>query len=323
MKNYLLILLSAGTVVLGAALPATGWAAYPEKPIRMIVSFPPGSGTDTNARYAAKKMSEKLGVPVLVENKPGGNSFIAAETVVNAKPDGYTLLFASNSPVATNVAMFKSLPYDPVKGLTPLAKLSYGAMGVAVNASSPYATMAQLLSYAKANPGKLNYGSGSASYRIATELFLSMAQISARQIPYKGASPALTDLASGQVDLVFADYGAILPLEKAGKVRIIAVTGSERLATAPSIPTLKELGYPQYYMVNWTAAFGPAGLHDEISALLSRTLENIYKTEDAKAFLARINWEAFPGNSDALAQFQRDEIERWSSAAKRAGIAQQ
>ena len=323
MKKSISIALSMVIPLFGLLAPATGWTAYPDKPIKMIVSFPPGSGTDTNARYAAKKMSEKLGVPVLVENKPGANSFIAAETVANAKADGYTLLFASNSPVATNVAMFKSLPYDPVKGLTPLAKLSFGAMGVAVNASSPYASIATLVSQAKSNPGKMNYGSGSASYRIATELFLSMAGISARQIPYKGAAPALTDLASGQVDFVFADYGAILPLANAGKVRIIAVTGTDRLATAQSIPTLKELGYPEYYMVNWTAAFGPAGLPAQIRDKLAGTLENIYKTEDAKAFLARINWEAFPGGSDDLARFQSAEIQRWSAAAQEAGIPKQ
>ncbi|HBP31063.1 MAG: Bug family tripartite tricarboxylate transporter substrate binding protein [Advenella sp.] len=323
MKKSPFAALWVAAVLTAAIVPVAGWAAYPEKPIKMIVSFPPGSGTDTNARYAAKNMSEKLGVPVMVENKPGGNSFIAAEAVASAKPDGYTLLFASNSPVATNVAMFKSLPYDPVKGLTPLAKLSFGAMGVAVNASAPYSSIPQLLEYAKKHPGKMNYGSGSASYRIATELFLSMAQITARQIPYKGASPALTDLASGQVDFVFADYGAILPLANAGKVKIIAVTGTDRLATAPSIPTLKELGYTDYYMVNWTAAFGPAGLPENVRDLLSETLEDIYRTDDAKAFLAKINWEAFPGDSGDLARFQRTEIERWSKAAARAGIAKQ
>ena len=323
MKTPLSTALCTAVLLCGLIAPATGWTAYPDKPIKMIVSFPPGSGTDTNARYAAKKMSEKLGVPVLVENKPGANSFIAAEAVANAKPDGYTLLFASNSPVATNVAMFKSLPYDPVKGLTPLAKLSFGAMGVAVNAASPYSSIPALISQAKNNPGKMNYGSGSASYRIATELFLSMAGIAAKQIPYKGAAPALTDLASGQVDFVFADYGAILPLAQAGKVRIIAVTGTDRLATAPDIPTLKELGYPDYYMVNWTAAFGPAGLPAQITNTLAATLEEIYKTDDAKAFLARINWEAFPGGSDELAQFQRTEIQRWSAAAEQAGIPKQ
>ncbi len=323
MKQFPLAALWVTAMLAAASVPVAGWAAYPEKPIKMIVSFPPGSGTDTNARYAAKNMSEKLGVPVLVENKPGGNSFIAAEAVAHAKPDGYTLLFASNSPVATNVAMFKSLPYDPVKGLTPLAKLSFGAMGVAVNASAPYSSIPQLLDYARKHPEKMNYGSGSASYRIATELFLSMAQITARQIPYKGASPALTDLASGQVDFVFADYGAILPLANAGKVKIIAVTGTDRLATAPSIPTLKELGYQDYYMVNWTAAFGPAGLPDNVRDLLGKTLEDIYRTDDAKAFLAKINWEAFPGDSADLGRFQRTEIERWSKAAERAGIAKQ
>ena len=313
-----------GAVLLSGVLAASpGHAAYPEQPIRMIVSFPPGSGTDTNARYAAKKMSESLGVPVLVENKPGGNSFIAAEAVANAKPDGYTLLFASNSPVATNVAMFKTLPYDPVNGLTPLAKLSYGAMGVAVPASSPHQSIQELVAYAGKHPDALNYGSGSASYRIATELFLSLAKISAKHIPYKGASSALTDLASGPVDFVFADYGAILPLAKAGKLKIIAVTGNKRLASAPDVPTLQELGYQDYYMVNWTAAFGPAGLPRDIQARLGSTLERIYQSADAQVFLDRINWQAFPGNAGALASFQRDEIERWSTAAKNAGIPKQ
>src|SRR5690606_12938416 len=153
---------------LGVASPATGWADYPEKPIRMVVSFPPGSGTDTNARYAAKKLSERIGVPVVVENKPGANSFIAAEAVVNAAPDGYTLLLASNSPVTTNVVMFEKLPYDPVKQLAPIAKLAYGPMALAVNAKSPFKSVQELVDAAKAEPNSLNYGGGSASYRIAT-----------------------------------------------------------------------------------------------------------------------------------------------------------
>lgn len=298
-------------------------AAWPEQSIRMVVSFPPGSGTDNNARFAAREMSEKLGVPVMVENKPGANSFIAAETAVKAKPDGYTLFLASNSPVATNVAMFNQLPYDPVKDLTPLAKLSFGAMGVAVPANSPYSSIEELVKAGKANPQKLNYGSGSASYQIASELFLSMAEMSANHIPYRGASSALTDLAGGQVDFVFADYGAILPLFSAGKLKVLAVTGNERLPSVPDVPTLQELGYKDYYMVNWTAAFAPANLPQDIQEKLSAVLVDIYSSDKAREFLQQTNWDPFPGNATDLAQFQLNEIERWSSAAKRANIPKQ
>ena len=245
--------------VSGLTMTSTALAQYPDKPIRFIVSFPPGSGTDTNARYTAKRLQEKLGMPVTVENRPGGNSFMAVDQVVKAKPDGYTLLFSSNSPVSTNVVMFKDLPYDPVKDLTPLAKLGFGAMGVAVPASSPIQSIEQLVVEAKKRPGALNYGSGSASYQIATELFLQQAGIKANHVPYRGASAAVTDLAGKQIDFVFADYGALIPLADNKNIRVIAATGDQRLKRAPDVPTLQELGYKDYYMVNWVALFGPAG----------------------------------------------------------------
>ena len=208
----------------------------------MVVSFPPGSGTDTNARYAASKLQERIGVPVIVENRPGANSFIAAEAVINAKPDGYTLLLASNSPVTTNVVMFKDLRYDPVNQLAPLAKLAYGPMALTVNADSPFQTVEDLIEHSKQNAGSLNYGAGSASYRIATELFLTQAGIKAEHIPYKGAAPALTDLAGGHVDFVFADFGAVVPFMESGAMRILAVTGNERVSAVPDVPTLQEVG---------------------------------------------------------------------------------
>ncbi|MBO9353450.1 tripartite tricarboxylate transporter substrate binding protein [Bordetella petrii] len=312
-----------GALLCAALLLPAAQAAYPDKPIRLIVSFPPGSGTDSNARYVAQQMEARLGVPVSVENRPGGNSFIAAQAAATAAPDGYTLLLASNSPVATNVAMFKQLPYDPVKDFAPVARLGYGAMALAVQADSPYKTVADLVEAARREPGKLNYGSGSASYQIATELFLSMAGIKATQVPYKGAAPALTDLAGGQVDLVFADYGAVIPFVQAGKMRLLAVTGHERLRSAPDVPTLQESGFDGYYMVNWTAAFAPARTPAPVIDKLSRTLVDIYRTADAEAFLARTSWEAFPAGPDELGEFQRAEIRKWAAAAERAGIPKQ
>jgi len=312
-----------GALLCAALLLPAAQAAYPDKPIRLIVSFPPGSGTDSNARYVAQQMEARLGVPVSVENRPGGNSFIAAQAAATAAPDGYTLLLASNSPVATNVAMFKQLPYDPVKDFAPVARLGYGAMALAVQADSPYKTVADLVEAARREPGRLNYGSGSASYQIATELFLSMAGIKATQVPYKGAAPALTDLAGGQVDLVFADYGAVIPFVQAGKMRLLAVTGHERLRSAPDVPTLQESGFDGYYMVNWTAAFAPARTPAPVIDKLSRTLVDIYRTADAEAFLARTSWEAFPAGPDELGEFQRAEIRKWAAAAERAGIPKQ
>lgn len=306
-----------------ALLPPAARAAYPEQPIRLVVSFPPGSGTDSNARYVAQQMEARLGVPVSVENRPGGNSFIAAQAVATARPDGYTLLLASNSPVATNAAMFKQLPYDPVKDFAPVARLGFGAMALAVQAGAPYRSVAELVEAARRAPGKLNYGSGSASYQIATELFLSMAGIEATHVPYKGAAPALTDLAGGQVDLVFADYGAVIPFVQAGKMRLLAVTGHQRLRSAPDVPTLQESGFDGYYMVNWTAAFAPAGTPAAVIDKLSRTLVDIYRTADAEAFLARTSWEAFPAGAAELGEFQLAEIRKWADAAERAGIPKQ
>lgn len=302
---------------------ATALAAYPDKPIRLIVSFPPGSGTDSNARYVAKKMEEKLGVAVTVENRPGGNSFIAAQAVATAAPDGYTLLLASNSPVATNAAMFKHLPYDPVKDFAPVARLGYGAMALAVKADAPYKTVGDLVEAARKRPGELNFGSGSASYQIATELFLSMGAIKANHVPYRGAAPALTDLAGGQVDFVFADYGAVIPFVQSGRMRLLAVTGDTRLKSAPDTPTLQESGFPGYYMVNWTAAFAPAHTPPAVIDTLSETLLAIYGTADAAEFLARTNWEVFPVGPKALGEFQREEIRKWDEAAQRAGIPKQ
>ncbi len=305
------------------AISGIAAAAYPDKPIRMIVSFPPGSGTDTTARYAARKLEEKIGVPVVVDNRPGGNSFIAVEAVVNAAPDGYTLLLASNSPVATNVVMFNELPYDPLKDLAPIAKLAYGPMGLAVKADSPFNTVEDLVDAAKKNPNDLNYGGGSASYRIATEQFLSMEGIKAEYIPYKGAAPALTDLAGGHVDFVFADLGAALPFVQGKTMRLLAVTGDKRVPAVPDVPTLKETGLDNYYMINWTAAFAPAGTPQPIIDTLARHLVDIYQEKEAQDFLDRTSWFAFPDGPAALRKFQLSEIKRWGDAAEVAKIPKQ
>lgn len=315
--------LHVAMVALGLVMALPAQAAYPEQPIRMIVSFPPGSGTDTNARYAARKLQERVGVPVIVENRPGANSFIAAEAVVNAKPDGYTLLLASNSPVTTNVVMFKDLPYDPIKQLAPIAKLAYGPMALTVKADSPFQTVEDLVDHLKKDRKSLNYGAGSASYRIATELFLAQAGVEAEHIPYKGAAPALTDLAGGHVDFVFADLGAVVPFIESKAMRMLAVTSNERVKAMPDVPTLQEKGIKDYYMINFTAAFAPAGTPQEIVDQLAEHFVEIYRDPATQEFLDRTHWISFPDGPAALREFQRSEIERWGAAARQAGIPQQ
>jgi tripartite-type tricarboxylate transporter receptor subunit TctC len=308
---------------LSLSLAAPARADYPNRPIRLVVSFPPGSGTDSTARYVARKLEEKTGQSVVVENRPGGNSFIAVQTVTRAEPDGYTLLLASNSPVATNVAMFRQLPYDPVGELAPIARLGVGAMALVVNPAAPFHTVAELVAHARQQPGKLNYGAGSASYQIATELFLTQGQIKANHVPYKGAAPALTDVAAGQVDFAFADYGAVLPLLQAGKLRLLAVTSEKRLATQPNTPTLQESGFPGYFMVNWTAAFAPAKTPRPVVEKLEKLLLEINAAPETAEFFARTNWDVFTGNAAELRRFQLAEIRKWSDAAARAGIPKQ
>lgn len=293
---------------------------YPRKPVKIVVSFPPGTGSDSSARFLAQKLEARFGQPFVVENRPGANSFIAAQAVAKADPDGYTLFVASNSPMATNVVQFKTLPYDPVRDFAPVARLYYGAMILSVRADSPYKTVADLVAAAKAKPGKLSYGSGSASYQIATELFMKQAGITAVAIPYKGAAPAVADLAGGQVDFAMSDYLAASALSQAGKTRIIAVGGDKRLPLEPNVPTLQELGYKDYYMVSWVALFAPAKTPPAIVKKLSDATVEIISSKEVAEFVGRTNGQIFAGGSEVLRKYQLDEIQRWTKAAEIAGI---
>ena len=215
------------------ALPhAAAVGQYPEKPIRMVVPYPPGTGTDSVARYTAKRLETELGQPVVVENRAGGSAIVAARNVVSSAADGYTLLFAANGPVTTNVALFKELPYDAIEDLEPVARLAFGPMGIFVPADSPYQTAEELFQAARERPGELNYGSGSATYQIAGEWLMSLVGGKANIISYKGAAPALTDLAGGQIDFMIADYSGALGLMQGERIRMLAATIDRRLPSS-------------------------------------------------------------------------------------------
>ena len=318
MKQYVAVMALLGISLIPHG--ASAQAGFPDRPIKLVVPYPPGSGTDTVARYAARRMETALGKPVVIENKPGGNAIIAAQTVVNAPADGYTLLWAANGPVTTNVALYDKLPYDPLTDLEPVARLAYSPMGLYVPADSPYKTAQDLFADARKRPGKLNYGSGSATYNIATEWLMSLVGTKANVISYKGSSPTLTDLAGKQVDFAIAEYSAGLPLVKGGKIRMLALTSDRRMASEPEAPTLQELGYKEFFQVAWWGVFAPRGTPAPVVSRLENTLLTIFKDAETAQYLEQNNFSAFTGTAQQLRAFQKAEIERESKLVNRVHI---
>lgn len=320
MKKFII---AAATAILSvSAAPAAAQATYPDKPLKFLVPYPPGSGTDTIARYTARRLESKLGQPVVVENRTGGNAIIAAQAVINAPPDGYTLLWAANGPVTTNVALYKSLPYDPLVDLQPVARIAYSPMGLLVPQNSPFKTAKELLDSTKNEPMKLNYGSGSATYSIATEWLLSIADGKANQINYKGAAPTIADVAGGVVDFTIVELSAALPLVQAGKVKLLAVTSDRRVKSLADIPTLQELGYGDFFQVAWWGLFAPKNTPAAIVGKLETALLDIYSDAESQRYLDQSNFSDFTASSQQLRSFQEAEIKRETGLVKQFNIPQ-
>lgn len=315
-------------LVLMGTIAATAWCqtavanTYPERPIRMIVPYPPGSGTDTVARFIAKQLEEKLSQSIVVESKPGGNAIIAAQAVIQSKPDGYTLLWAANGPVTTNVAMHKKLPYDPLTDLVPVARLALSPMGFYVPANSPYKSPTELFDAAKKSPKTLNAGSGSATYNIATEWLLSLADADITIINYGGSAPTITALAGEQTDFTIVEYSAALPLIRSDKIRLLAMTTDKRFHAEPDTPTLQELGYKDFFQVAWWGIFAPANTPDDVVAKLEQVSLEICNEQETKDWLEQNNYSQFCGTAEVLKQFQESEIERESRLVKQFNIPQ-
>jgi tripartite-type tricarboxylate transporter receptor subunit TctC len=306
-----------------AALPVAMSAAaqeYPSKPVTFIVSFPPGSGADTTARLYARRMQEITKQTFIVENRSGANSFLAAQAVARASPDGHTLFYASNSPVAVNAVLFKKPPYDPVGDFAPVARASRATNLVVVPASSPHKTVAELIAAAKKQPKALSYASGSASYQIATELFAELAGVELLHVPYKGSAPALVDTAAGVVQFAIADISAALPLVQSNRLRALAVTSDKRHAALPDVPTAIEAGVKGYEFYNWTGLFAPAKTAPAVIDKLAKLMQQITVEPETAAFLAKLGGETYPGGPQELRRHQLAEIEQWKRAAQRAGI---
>src|SRR5689334_3441023 len=240
--------ISLGALILICAASGAWAQGYPTKPIRIVVGFPPGGGNDIIARLVGAKMQESWGEPVVIDNKPGANSIIAAEFVAKSAPDGYTLLVNATGGMSVNPVLYAKLPYDPLKDFVPISMVGSFPLVLAVNPSVPAKSVRELLAYAKANPGKLNYSAGSTAFQVATEMFKQMTGIDVRHIPYKGSAASITALISGDVQMTIVDTPPLVPQIKAGRVRALAVTSAQRAGAMPELPTIAESGVPGYEM---------------------------------------------------------------------------
>ena len=293
---------------------------YPSKQLIFVVPFIAGSATDQQARVIAQGITESTGIPVIIDNKVGANGFIAAQAVTSSSPDGYTVLVSTNTTHAANEHLFKKLPYDPVKDFEPVTALNKGSQILIVNKNFPANSVKELIALAKKNPGKYTFGSGSASSRLAVELFQQMAGIQLLHVPYKSSPLAINDLIAGNIDLMIVDAPNSLAQMKANNVRGLAVSGSARNPLAPELPTISEAGVPGYEMSYWTAAWVPAKTPKAIVEKLNQLMIVASKLEPAQKFYTSTGSERYTTTPEGLAKFQSLETNKWGSIIKEAKI---
>jgi tripartite-type tricarboxylate transporter receptor subunit TctC len=293
---------------------------YPNKPIRMIIPFPPGGGTDIVSRQVAAKMSEGLGQQVIVDNRPGAGGTVGAELAVGAAPDGYTIIMVS-AAYGVNPGLYK-LPYDPVNGIATISMIGTGPLLVALHPSMPPGSIMELIAYAKANPGKLNYGSAGQGglAHLATELFKLTAGVDMVHIPYKGTGPAITDLIGGRLQLMFGNIVPILPHVKTGKLRGIAVTTAKRISALPDVPTVAESGMPGYEAVVWFGVWAPPRISRAIVDRLNEEIRRVVVLPAIKDRLAIEGLDAAPSTPAEFAAYLKKDIEKWTRVVKTAGV---
>ena len=297
--------------------PAADW---PSKPVKVIVSLPPGSGADTIARFVATQLQQRFGQPFVVENRTGANSFIAAQFVARAPADGYTLFWASNSPMTTNLVSFRQLPYDPFADFTPLAMAARFPMVFVVPANSPLRSMGDLTAHLRAGGGKVPFGSGTATYRLAIEQYQLQVGVSGTHVPHKGTSAAVLGLAAGDVAYSLAEVSAVTPLVKGGRLRALAVTGRERLAELPEVPTMAEAGIPGYEVHAWVGGFFPARTDPAIVAKAAQAVLAAVRSPEGQRYITQLGGIPTPVGPKELGAFQESEVAQLRAVAARIGL---
>jgi tripartite-type tricarboxylate transporter receptor subunit TctC len=310
--------------VASISLGAFAQGAFPNKPLKIVVPFGAGGVADLTARTVAQKLGENLGQSIVIENKPGAGGVVATDSVTKSAPDGYTLLLMSNA-TAVSAGLFKTLPYDAEKDLTPLSILGTFDIAIVVNNDSKFSTLGDLLSFAKANPGKLNIGSinvGS-TQNLAAELFKSTAGIDAQVVPFNGTPAVLTALRGGQIDVGVEILAPVLPQIKGQALRALAVTGDKRASALPQVPTAKEAGVRNLYAASWNALAAPSKTPKDVVQKLNQEIQNALNHPDVRKKLQDMNVEPQPSSLQQAADLLSSETKRWGEVIQRAGIQKQ
>jgi tripartite-type tricarboxylate transporter receptor subunit TctC len=310
------------TVALAAIVTANAFAqAYPSKPIRLIVPFPPGGGNDVIARIVGAKLTERLGQGVVIDNRGGGNGIIGLNALATSAPDGYTIGVGAAGPLAVNPSLYEKLPYDPLKDFAPITNMVNFPLLLVTHPSFPPKTMAEVLAAAKAKPGGVFYaspGSGNSGH-LAGELLNSLAKVETSHVPYKGQGPAVADLLAGRVNMLYSSIPSVIDHVKNGRLNGIAIGSAKRISSLPDIPTISET-VPGYEAYSWVGMVAPAGTPPEIIAKLNREITDILKQKDVAEKLTQQGAIPVGDSSEHFGAYIKDEIKKWGAVVKSANI---
>jgi tripartite-type tricarboxylate transporter receptor subunit TctC len=316
-------MVKALAIALAAGAPlAAGAQAWPAKPVRMLVPFPPGGGVDFAARIVGKHLSDRLGQQVVVENRPGANGIIALEALKGAAPDGYTIAAASNGPLVINPAMYLRLPYDPLRDFVAVGSLVSFPLLLVVHPSVPANSVNEIIALARARPGALTFSSpgvGNGSH-LAVELFAAMANVQLVHVPYKGTAPAATALLAGEVALTFSSIPTVLPHVRAGKLRALGVGNATRVPSLPEFPTIAESGVPGYEAFSWAGVIAPTGTPRDVVVRLNREIVQVLRQKDVADQLANEGTIPTPDTPEEFAAYIRTELGKWGAIVQLAKI---
>lgn len=306
----------------GAAHAQAQPPKYPSQPVKVVVPFAPGGATDIIARLIAERLAQRLGQPFVVENRGGASGIPGTQAVQNARPDGHTLLLTGNGPHATNVALFRKLPYDPLKDFVQVSLTGVLPLVLNVHPATPVQTLDEFVRWAKSQPGKVTYASPGVGTppHLSMELFAQRAGLSLVHVPYKGSAPAIADLVAGHVPVMFDNVFASIGNVRSGRIRSIAVGSGQRLASLPAVPTFVESGLPGFEVATWTAMAAPAGTPKEIVELLSAEIRQIFAQPDVQARLLEQGAVPVTSTPEQTERFVRDEIRKWTGVVESARV---
>jgi len=320
-RNFLSAVAALACTALNAGRAAA--QAYPNRPVKIVIPFAPGGPTEFILRLIADRLTTALGQAFIIENRPGGaGGTVGAKSVAVAEPDGYTLLFSSPGPLVTAAAIYKNLDYDPIRSFAPIAMVIYAPQMLAVHPSMPVNSLPELVAYAKANPGKVAFGSSGHGTQphLLGEMLKVMAGVDIVHVPYRGAGRSVTDVVAGQVQMIFETTAILLPHIESGKLRALAVAAEARSPLLPGVPTTAENGYPELTASFWSGVLAPAGTPAAIVAKLNGAINEILKSKEAQDGLARLSAEARIGSPQDFAAFIASETPRWAAIANETGV---